>query len=165
MTISVSLTPDEIHLAASHALMRRHAAISGLRMDRMQGEKSTWDNEIQGAIAELAWCKLSKTYWSGASELRAKDAGDVEIRWTTHQNGGLIIYERDKDDARYVLARGREQIQFVGWLYGKEAKLKARVVHFGLLVDAELLTPMSCKTTPASPSPAPVDTSAIPEPA
>lgn len=134
--IEVTLTPNEIHYAASHGLLRRYEKLLGRRKDRIQKEHSSWNNEIEGACAELAWCKHLGLYWSGVSDLRAKDGGGMEVRWTKHDHGGLIVYEHDNDDSIYVLAKGRApNYRFTGWLRGGEAKKIAVPQPFGLLVD------------------------------
>jgi hypothetical protein len=122
--LKVVLTPDEIHFGATHGILRRHKKHEGMRKDRQQSQKSSWDNEINGCLAEIAWCKMRGVYWTGLSDIKAKDGGNVEIRWTHHENtGGLIIYNNDSDDTRFVLAEGYPpEICFVGWLNGKDAK-------------------------------------------
>lgn len=139
----VTLTPNEVHLAASHGLLRRYEKLAGRRGDRIQKERSNWDNEIEGACAELAWAKYSGSYWSGVEKLRAKDGAGVEVRWTKHKEGGLIIYDTDDDSAVFVLAKGfAPEFSFVGWLRGKEAKKLGRLTEFGLLVRQEDLRPI-----------------------
>ena len=104
--ITVTLTPNEVHLAASHGLLRRYEKLQGKRSDRIQKERSNWDNEIEGACAELAWAKHLGVYWSGVSDLKAKDGADMEVRWTKHEEGGLIIYPHDDGRSVFVLAKG-----------------------------------------------------------
>ena len=138
---TVTLTPNEIHLAASHAILRRYEKLAGKRADRIQKEKSTWDNEIEGACAELAWCKLYNHYWTGVSGLRAKDGGDVEIRWTKWHSGGLIVYPHDKDSSIFVLARGSAPtFEFIGWLTGGDGKKLGKLTDFGYLVSENHIT-------------------------
>jgi len=138
--ISVILTPDEVKYAAFHGVDRRTKKLEGKRGDREQKDRSTWDNEIEGACAELAWCKFRKCYWSGLSGLRSRDGGLVEIRWTKHSDGGLIVYKNDRPDAIFVLARGfAPTFFFVGWIRGVAAKEGARQTSFGLLLPAEKL--------------------------
>lgn len=124
--ISILLTPDEAHLAASHAILRRHRKWCGERNDRAQNSRSSFDNEVCGAMAEIAVCKHKNVFWSGAAGLRAKDGGDVEVRWTHHEGtGGLIVYPQDGNDSVFVLCDGYNPINLVGWLRGKAAKQMA----------------------------------------
>jgi len=128
-------------MAASHGLLRRYEKLAGKRGDRIQKEQSTWDNEIEGACAELAWCKLYKHYWTGVTGLRAKDGGNVEIRWTRWPAGGLIVYPHDKDDAIFVLSRGAAPTyNFIGWLTGGDGKRLGKKTNFGYLVPENLIT-------------------------
>ena len=138
--ILVELTPNEIHLAASHGLLRRFEKLQGKRTDRMQKCQSDWVNEIEGACAELAWAKLRAQFWTGVSGLHAKDGVDVEVRWTRREDGGLIVYPHDRDDAVFVLAKGfAPNYRFVGWLRGSVGKQIGRLTDFGYLVPASQL--------------------------
>lgn len=132
----MQLTPDEIQLAATHGILRRHKKLLGLRGDRMQKERSNWDNEIEGVCAELAWCKLFKIYWSGLAGIRAKDGGAVDVRWTKHfDRGGLIIYPNDDDETVIVLSDGFAPIyRFIGWLRAGDGKNEKWLTKFGYLV-------------------------------
>jgi hypothetical protein len=139
---TITLTPDEVHLAASHAILRRHRKLEGQRKDREQNSRSTYDNEIMGAAAELAVCKFRNLFWSGATGIRARDGGkDVEVRWTHHENtGGLVIYPKDDNNAIFVLCDGyAPTINLVGWIKGEEAKGKARAVGSISIVPRERL--------------------------
>lgn len=131
------LTIDEIHMGAIHAVKRRCAKLAKERGDRAQNEQSSWDNEIGGALAEMAWCKLTDTYWSGVGGLRFPDSGSgVEVRWTHLEGrGGLIVYEGDDRSSVYVLAEGyAPEIRFVGWLNGADAAAKvARVGNIDIV--------------------------------
>lgn len=141
--ITVTLTPNEVHLAASHGLLRRYEKLQGKRNDRIQKERSNWDNEIEGSCAELAWCKHLGVFWTGVSGLKAKDGANMEVRWTKHETGGLIIYPHDDDDAVFVLAKGfAPDFRFVGWLRGIDGKKLGRMTDFGYLVGVENLKPM-----------------------
>jgi hypothetical protein len=135
---TVTLSPDEIHAGATHGILRRFMKHNGMRSERSQKMASSWDNEIEGALAELAWCKMRGRFWSGMSGLKHVDAGKVEIRWTRHENGGLIFYpDRDKDTSTFILARGfAPTYEFVGYMTGAEARQLGRPTDFGLLVDA-----------------------------
>ena len=123
--ITVRLTADEVCMAASHAIIRRRAKLIGERQDRAQKEDSNWDNEVEGACAELAFCKHHRVYWSGVSGLRAKDSALMEVRWTRHYDvGGLIVYRLQADASRLVLMDGHSpNYRIIGWTTGGEAKL------------------------------------------
>ena len=139
--MTITLTADEVHLAASHGLIRRHQKLSGNRQDRMQRHRSDWDNEIEGVCAELAFCKHRGIYWSGLGGIRAKDGGDVDVRWTKHTGtGGLIVYPHDPDDTAIVLMDGfAPSYSLVGWMYAGEAKRPGWLRDFGYLVPRDKL--------------------------
>lgn len=141
--VQVTLTPNDIHLATSHGLLRRYEKLLGRRGDRIQKEDSSWGNEMDGVCAEFAWCKYLGLFWTGVSGLRAKDGGGMEVRWTKHAHGGLIVYPHDNDDSVYVLAKGNAPTyRFVGWLTGAEAKRLADRKDFGMLVHPSKLRGM-----------------------
>lgn len=118
------LSPQEIHLAASHGLLRRFQALEGRRGSRKEIEASDWNNEIEGACCELAVANWLKIPWSGARNLRADDVGEFEVKWTRHDGtGGLIVQTYMEDEKKFLLFDGRSpQYRFVGWAYGREAK-------------------------------------------
>lgn len=141
--VTITLTANEIHLAASHGILRRYEKHLGRRGDRIQKEVSSWDNEIEGACAELAWAKLCSSYWSGVSGLKAVDGAGAEVRWTKHDGGGLIVYNHDSDDGVFILAKGRApHFRFVGWLTGAEGKL-GELTSFGHLTPAHKIRGMN----------------------
>jgi hypothetical protein len=137
----IELTPDEIHTAALHGLLRRTQKLAGRRGDRTQQQRSTWDNEVEGACAELAFCKWRGTYWTGLSQIRARDGGGFEVRYTVHDGtGGLIIYEHDIEDCVFVLIDGHApRFRLVGWLRGRDGKRDEYRTTFGYLVPRDRL--------------------------
>ena len=121
----------------------------GKRGDRQQIGESTWDNEIEGACAELAWCKHWGQYWSGLSGIRESDGAGVEVKWTMYPNGGVILNTKLSDDTIYVLAKGRAPIfRFEGWITGGEGKLHAVDYGFGPLVSSKFLHPWTFEDEP-----------------
>lgn len=145
--ITVEVTPNDVHLCGSHGILRRYEKLCGRRSDRPQNGLSTWDNEIEGACAEWAWSKLRNVFPSGISGLKATDCGDgTEIRWTRHDNGGLIIHKHDTDDRRFVLAKGSSyelKYHFVGWLWGRDGKKNEWMTKYGyFLVPFEKINEM-----------------------
>lgn len=140
--IKIHLTPDEVHLAASHAILRRHKKYSCNRQDREQNQRSSYDDEVMGATAELAICKYKNIFWSGATGIKAKDGGkQIEVRWTHHEGyGGLIVYSNDDDNSIFVLCDGyAPTINIIGWLRGKDAKNKAKPLGKIMLVKRNQL--------------------------
>lgn len=124
MTFFIDLTPNQIHMAASHAILRRYEKHCGRRGDRPEIEDSDWNNEIEGACCELAVTIWQGIPWTGVGGLRAKDAGEFEVKWTRHNGrGGLIVHKHMDDDSKYILFDGKApRYTFVGWAYGRDAK-------------------------------------------
>ena len=140
--ITVTLTPDEIFTAANHGVYRRVKMHEGKRENREQKERSIWDNEIEGACAELAWAKYWGQYWTGLSGLRSQDAAGAEVKWTRYPDGGLIINENCKNHEVLVLAKGfAPTFYFVGWITAGEGRPLAKRTSFGKLLPEEFLYP------------------------
>lgn len=84
-----------------------------------------WDTDIEGAAAELAYCKFRGQYWGGTvNTFKAADVGvAVQIRSTPRPNGSLILRPGDDDSHYYVLVTGMiPKFRIVGWLRGREGK-------------------------------------------
>lgn len=55
--------------------------------------------------------------------VKPPDVGDdIEVRWTAHPHGHLIVHEEDHDDRSFVLVRGRKPMWIEGWILGSDAK-------------------------------------------
>ena len=123
--IHVTLTPNEVEIAAFVGLSRRmsHIRNPNPSRDKNANGQYTWDYEMEAAIAELAYCKSRKIYWSGISKIAAKDGGNVEIRWASKSHYGLIIYEYDDDESHFVLVDGSLcNKRIIGYMKAKDCK-------------------------------------------
>ncbi len=88
----------------------------------MNGPMEGWQRDIEGALGECAVAKALDFYWSSGRPRQA-DVGQWEVRSTAHHDGGLIVHDDDKDDAKYILVTGAEgNYKLRGWMYGHEAK-------------------------------------------
>lgn len=141
------LTPNEIHLAASHAVRRRVEAIEKKRKQR--GDEALtrhvpWDNEIEAACAELAYCKDKGIYWTGVTAIRAPDCGGVDVRWTVHKDKGGLPVLPDDQGALVLLDGFAPNYSAVGWLRANEGKRPEWWVNkwAEYLVPREYLHPM-----------------------
>jgi hypothetical protein len=86
-----------------------------------------WEKDIEGAAAELAYCKFRNLFWSGSiGSFKSADCGqNVQIRWTKYLNGKLIVRSDDADDHYFVLVRGTAPaFEIAGWILGADAKAK-----------------------------------------
>jgi hypothetical protein len=76
----------------------------------------------------LAVCRWRNVYWMGSvfSGSAGSDAGKLQVRWTAHEDGHLIVYAEDFDQAPFVLVTGRSPVmRIIGWRYAHEAKQDA----------------------------------------
>lgn len=123
---SVVLTEIEMELAAMVGIRRRAESKSGLRQDNHGLDHSDfWGMDIEGAAAEMAYCKFRNKYWNASiNSFKAGDCGEnVQIRSTPLPNGCLIVREEDLDHHYYVLVIGSSPVfRVAGWIHGKEAK-------------------------------------------
>lgn len=111
----VALTSGEVIVAATVGSMRRVKALN-IHRDQTYGEPDNpWDADIEAACAELAFCKAVGIWWPGGDVGSTdKSRGDAilpsgtvaQIRWTRHESGRLLVYERDPLVHLYVLVIG-----------------------------------------------------------
>ena len=127
---TVTLTEHEMELAALTGIKRRAESKSRGR-GRVDHpaiiDENGWDMDIEGASAEMAFCKFRGEYWTASiGSFKGADHGDnIQIRQTKLNNGCLIIRELDNDDHRYVLVSGKSPtFQMHGWILGKDGKRK-----------------------------------------
>ena len=162
----VTLSWQEQLFAGQAGLMRRLSALSRQRCEPYGPPTvDLWGNDIESCGAEAAVAKLLDRYWLAVvarpQELPG-DVGDVQVRSTQRADGRLIVYERDPDDARFVLVRGRfPTYDVVGWLRGRDAKrrhfYRVDVKHPAFFVPADALASMQiltdevARTTPGWP--------------
>jgi hypothetical protein len=113
-------------LAAAVEVERRSQNIEHGRSTRYGAPIDSWTPGIEGAIAEMALAKLLNVFWSGAvGDLRARDAGRLQVRSTSRPDGCLILHDEDADDDIFVLAIGvAPTFKFCGWITGRSGKDK-----------------------------------------
>ena len=116
-----TLTESEIQQGAFVGMQRCVFAIkSNLRNE----QSNVWQNDIEGALAEMAFAKLLNVHWDGKiGKIEKGDVGHWEIRQTKMPDGHLLIYPSDSNDASYVLMTGQKGVYEVrGWILGREGK-------------------------------------------
>ena len=123
----VTLTWQEQLFAAQAGIMRRINAISRNLCEPYGTPKvDLWGNDIESSGAEAAVAKALGRYWSAVLQNTQDADGDVsglEVRSTQRSDGRLIIHDRDKDDAPYILVRGAfPNYEICGWVLGRDAK-------------------------------------------
>jgi hypothetical protein len=127
--VKVTLTEWEIRMAVTVGAERQiQCVLKGIhRAEELGGdEQDNWQNHIEGALGELAFCKAKQRYWGGTVNTfkGAADVGrNVEVRTTPGETNHLWVRASDKDDYYYVLVRGICPIyDVVGYMQGKDAK-------------------------------------------
>lgn len=133
----VTLDWMEVSLAVHVATRRQIQALRRPTVDVHRsgpGEENAWTWHIEGAAGELAFAKLSHTYWAPTVDtFRSRgDVGDVEVRTRTRPGYELIVRNDDCDERAYVLVRGRiPRFEVVGWVYGREGKRPEWLQRYG----------------------------------
>lgn len=112
-------------MGATIGVMRRIASYKKLHDNHRspRGDDDTWDRDIEGACAELAYAKWAGVHWDGSiGSFHEPDVGKVQVRSTKYQSGCLIIRADDILEHAYVLVTGvHPTYKICGWLYGREA--------------------------------------------
>lgn len=115
-------------LAFSEGVARRRQ-----EHNRTQGVKDraiadTWEADLRGARAEMAFCKGMNCYWGSALVPDAVDAVQFGIEWevrsTPYKTGHLVAYERTPNRRRcaLVVESGETEYHLVGWAYAADVK-------------------------------------------
>jgi hypothetical protein len=124
--LTVKLTRHEALEAAVDGCKRQLESISEGRKDTYGEPGHPWEAHIEGAMAEMAFAKALNLFWGPSVGRFHNDKGDVagwEVRWTPHKSGHLLVYDRDRDEAPYVLVVGRFPLYKVaGHILGRDAK-------------------------------------------
>lgn len=128
MNTEVTLSQTEVEIAAMIGCKRRAESKSTGRLDNHGLENTDfWGIDIEGAAAEMAYCKFRNKFWSGSvNSFKSADCGtNVQIRSTHHKTGSLIIRNEDSDDDFYVLLVGTSPtFKICGWIKGVNGKSK-----------------------------------------
>lgn len=122
--ITVALTWAEVNLAVQIGTARRiDSRQSRLTNAHGFGGQASWDTDIEGAGAELAFAKWAGWYWdAGVRTFKQPDVGLIQVRSTKLSAGRLILRPNDPRHEVYVLVTGEmPTLTLRGWLYGWEA--------------------------------------------
>ena len=118
----IILSNQEILLAAFAGVVR---VVKGRQqLNDQYGAKRDWNIDIEGCLGEMVVAKALGKYWHGIQVVGGDDVGDgLEVRMTTHDNGRLILHEKDYDDRRYYLVTGSLGTYCLrGYILGAEGK-------------------------------------------
>lgn len=122
----ITLNQTEIAMAAYIGSLRRTESIrQKLTPAHGYSGEDIWGMDIEGAAAEIAYCKHEGIYWGGTvNTFKEADAGKcIQIRSTQLRNGCLIVRKGDNEDHFYVLVIGKiPHFEVVGYIQGRDAK-------------------------------------------
>lgn len=125
MSIRIKISWFEYHQSVLCAVLRIVEVTKKKKVTLFEPEYGDEQNKVQSAAAEIAVAKALNQYWgAGVTQGDQADVGsNIEVRWTRHENGKLMIRPKDKDDRPYILVRGiAPDFEIVGWIYGREGK-------------------------------------------
>lgn len=123
----IALTVDEMYWGADIGVQRRLESRRDGRKNKYDMPHLGWSQDIEGALSELALCKLKGWSWSASvnSFKEKADIGDhIEVRWTDQiEEGKLIVRPDDVFDRLFVLVIGLAPAYRVwGFLQGHAAR-------------------------------------------
>jgi len=126
--IHITLSSTEMFQVASIGVMRRLSAVKHKRQGNFKINQPVdyWAVDIEGAGAELCVAKWLGLYWNAVvnnPEQLAGDVGKYQVRHTQRMDGSLIVRDKDKDDAVFILVVGAYPTYvIIGWTTGGKAK-------------------------------------------
>lgn len=125
--ITVELTWPEILLATNAGVMRRVNAVRNRRQEPYGSRpEAAWNDDINGAIAELALAKHLNVFWAGTvGRIDLPDVGRLQVRSKTQDGDRLVVIASDDDTSIFVsVLVGLPVCRIDGWMMAKEAKRK-----------------------------------------
>ncbi len=123
--IVVTLTWPEIMLAINAGIMRRvHAIRSGKAGVYGARKASAWDNDINGAIAEMGCAKWANVFWSGTVGMTTlPDVGEWQVRSKLVAGDRMVVRPDDPDDSIFIsVLVDPPDVTLCGWMAGIYAK-------------------------------------------
>ncbi len=126
MNATLTLTPDELELAAMVGVKRHIGALRDRRADQHGATRDNgWTLHIEGAAGEMATARALGRYWGApiGTYKRGGDVGAVQVRTRCSDDYDLLIRDRDRADDVFVLVTGlAPNFTVRGWIYGHEAR-------------------------------------------
>ena len=124
--MDVTLTPEEVFHGAVTGVRRRMASLEKHYKDKQKSSQPAWNIDLNGAIGEIAFAKITKQYWSpNIDTFKDPDVGEIQVRSTSWLNGGLFV--RHADSSRYwyaLMVGGPYRWKYIGGIFGDQAKAK-----------------------------------------
>ena len=131
----VMLTPNEQMLAAMVGQSRYTSSrLRGYDNSSQDGVGDPGRRDQHAAGAEIAVAKALNIYWPPSWDV-GKNAADIppdlQVRWTTHHAGKLILRPGDVA-GRYILVIGQTpSFEVIGWLSREMAMIDDFLTDFG----------------------------------
>lgn len=125
----ITLTWYEVELAKLVGRLRRENSRKRKNQRGLEDEEDALlAMDIEGAAGEIAVARAINRYWHGSvnAPKSAPDIGaSIQVRTTKHENGSLILVDRDLDDHVYFLAIGEmPNYRIAGYIVGTDGKKK-----------------------------------------
>lgn len=122
--MEITLGLRERIMAANVGQMRR---LTAMRRESAHSHGATdlgWDEDIEGAAAELIVAKYLNVFWNLETDVGDPDIGtNIQVRWTRRHDNSLIIRPADNPDHFYVLVTGQMPTMTIqGFIRGIEAQ-------------------------------------------
>ena len=124
--MKIKLSNSQMMMAANVGVIR-HLQFIKRNARPMYGldVPTDWKLQIEGAMSEYALAKYLNVHWEGVGFPDADDVGNEDVRVTSHENGCLILHDRDKDDKKYWLLIGQNgEYEIKGYIFGRDGKQK-----------------------------------------
>lgn len=123
--IDVTLSWQEVRIAAEVAAVRRASAIKNGRNHRHGALALTLDDELNGVLGEIACCKWLGVWWPNFGLVPGDiDCGVCEVRAVDQFDKRLILHPDDKGHLPWVLAVVEQPplVRLKGWIIGDDGK-------------------------------------------
>lgn len=119
--MNVTLNSNQFSAAALCGLKRQLTSIMH-NAERKVTKPRVWDEDINGACAEMAVAKALDIFWTPSiNTFKAPDVGPYQVRSTTLDNGCLILRAGDSPTEVFIFVTGiAPDFILRGWLMGSE---------------------------------------------
>lgn len=146
--LEVTFDTQEQYSWGARAGFYRHMDALINKNTRADGTKTTWDEDINGAVGEYVASLGLEKEWNLPGGVGESDlVGGIEVRTVMSDDRRLLIKPKDKDDSPFVLVVGTDNHlvwRITGYIYGREGKKAIfkdplRPIY---LVDQQYLNPI-----------------------
>lgn len=118
----VVLTPEEIFMGVQVGARRQVLSMRDGLQNR-DGHIANWDDEIEGALAEVATAKHLGVWFDPSNgKYKAKDVAQYHVRQTKLENGRLIIRPTDPEGDYLLVIGSLGTYRIAGWIKSSLAK-------------------------------------------